>query len=49
MQTDYSSAKRVTVAFKVSAFTARELREAAERDERTVSCFLRKLLERALR
>lgn len=46
---DYSTAKRVTVAFKLSELTARELREAAARDERSVSGFLRKLVERALR
>ncbi len=46
---DYSRAKRVTVAFRIDRLTALELQEAAARDERTLSGFLRKLVERAVR
>lgn len=46
--TDYGRSRRVTVAVKLTEAMAHELREAAARDERTVSAFLRKLIERAV-
>ena len=45
---NYSLAKRITIAFKVTEATAHELRGAASRDERSVSGYLRKLVEKAI-